>query len=197
LIAFVILNKKSEESSWESLWCEEEFSFFGNKTWLYKCEDLFYLVTATIVLHNMMVEVRIKIYKMESVDLYNHVNMQCELNSDDEVDSSEDGDSNVAEVTVGNFDMSCARGNILKYRILQERWKSYTPLRIHCNHQGESSSLGHFPCSSWPFTHSCCTKYCPEHRSLLICTCCWVFGDANVAPYKEQEFFLSVATSPL
>ena len=49
----------------------------------------FYLVTTTIVLHNMMVEVRINNDEMESVDFYHHDNTQCELNSDDEVDSSE------------------------------------------------------------------------------------------------------------
>jgi len=50
--------------------------------------------------------------------------MHSECNSEDDTeDSSEGEDSNVADATVCNFDVSCTRENILKYRIVQELWK--------------------------------------------------------------------------
>ena len=63
----------------------------------------------------MMIEVWIFCF---GVDFYNNVNMQCELNSNGDINSSGDGDNNVYEAAVGNFDVSGARDKILKYRIV-------------------------------------------------------------------------------
>jgi hypothetical protein len=96
---------------------EEEILSVGTQTWLYICEDIFYLVTATIVLQNMMVEVRINKDETESVDFFDQAGTHHESDCDDNVC----GDCSVVDTSVvGNFDTSSCRENILKYRIVQE-----------------------------------------------------------------------------
>ena len=58
----------------ESLVFRRGFFSIGQKTGLYKREDILYLVTAAIVLHNVIVKVWINNHGTESVDFYDHVN---------------------------------------------------------------------------------------------------------------------------
>ncbi len=69
-----------------------------------------------------MVEVRINNDKTESIDYYNQVETHCESDQDDD-DSSVGEDCPVTDVLVDNFNVSSPWENILKYRIVQKRWK--------------------------------------------------------------------------
>ena len=51
------------------------------------------------------------------------MNLQSDVSNLDEDDSSENSDCNDDEAMVGNFDTTCVRESILKYKIVQERWK--------------------------------------------------------------------------
>ena len=81
-----------------------------------------------------MGEVRMKNDETESVDFYDHIDRHTVRENDAE-DSSVDEDCSIADVFVRNFDMSCSRENILKYRIVQEQWKKLysteSSLRLH------------------------------------------------------------------
>jgi hypothetical protein len=87
----------------------------------------FYLVTATIAMHNMMVEERMSKHEMESDCFYEVSHMPSYANSHDinnaseNMDGDDDGDGDVT--VVGNFDTNFVRENILTYKIVQERWK--------------------------------------------------------------------------
>jgi hypothetical protein len=95
---------------------------------LYHREDMFYLAIATIVMHNMMVEERVRNEERESENFYDVGEEQSVLvSSDDEADSSRDSgdsstDGSLVINTVGNFDMTDVRDSSVKYTIVQRRW---------------------------------------------------------------------------
>jgi len=83
---------------------------------------MFYLVTATIVMHNMMVEVRVDNDEVDNENFYDigdcHFHQTC---LEDESGSEDSFESNVS-MAVGNFDLSHVRDSTLKYSIIQRHW---------------------------------------------------------------------------
>jgi hypothetical protein len=68
----------------------------------------------------MIVEVRINNDETESVYIYDQAGTHHDSDCDDNVCK----DCSVVDTSVvGNFDTSSCRENILKYRMVQERWK--------------------------------------------------------------------------
>lgn len=80
---------------------------------VHKYEDIFYLVTATMVMINMMVEERIGNDEKESHGFY-FVNFERDLNHLHENNITENSDSTENEATVGNFVTTCMSKSILK-----------------------------------------------------------------------------------
>jgi hypothetical protein len=107
---------------------KKKFLSVGVKCMLYHREDMFYLAIATIVMHNMMVEERVRNEERESENFYDVGEEQSVLvSSDDEADSSRDSgdsstDGSLVINTVGNFDMTDVRDSSVKYTIVQRRW---------------------------------------------------------------------------
>ena len=88
-------------------------------------EDMFYLVTASIVMHNMMVHERIGMDERDSENFYDIGDLQLEESSCEDYDDNSDESTPVSiHNAVGNFDMSNVRDSMLKYSIIQKRWKN-------------------------------------------------------------------------
>jgi hypothetical protein len=102
---------------------KKKFLSVGTKTMLHKRDDILFLVTATIVMHNMMVEERMSKDGMESDSFYEVSQMTSDTNSHDNDSASENMDGGDDVNVVGNFEITYVRENILKYKIIQERWK--------------------------------------------------------------------------
>ncbi len=105
---------------------KKKFLSIGTKSVLYHREDMFYLVTATILMHNMMVEVRVDNNKDETENFYDvgdvNINDSC-LEEEESVGSDDSAESNLS-TAVGNYDLSHVRDSRLKYAIIQRRWKT-------------------------------------------------------------------------
>ncbi len=71
----------------------------------------FYLITATIVLRDMMVEVRINNDKTERIDFFDEIETCCESVQDDD-NRSVGEDCSVSDMLVGNFDISLHQAKI-------------------------------------------------------------------------------------
>ncbi len=97
----------------------------GVKCMLYHREDMFYLAIATIVMHNMMVEERVRNEERESDNFYDIGDEQSVMASiEDDANNSEDSaDGSPVVNTVGSFDLSNVRDSTMKYTIVQQRWK--------------------------------------------------------------------------
>ena len=74
-------------------------------------------------MHNMMVEERTSKDEMESDSFYEVSQMTSDTNSHDNDNASENMDGGGDVNVVVNFDITYVRENILKYKIIQERWK--------------------------------------------------------------------------
>lgn len=104
---------------------KKKFLSIGTKCLLYHREDMFYLVTASIVMHNMMVHERIGMDERDSENFYDIGDLQLEeLSSEDYDDNSDESTPVSIHNAVGNFDMSNVRDSMLKYSIIQKRWKN-------------------------------------------------------------------------
>ncbi len=84
---------------------------------------MFYLVTAPIVMHNMMVEVRVNNDEVDNGNFYDigdcHFDRTC---SEEESVGSEDSVESNVSMAVGNFDLSNVHDSTLKYSIIQRHW---------------------------------------------------------------------------
>ena len=93
---------------------------------LHHRDDIYYLVMATILLHNMMVEVRVDNNEDETENFYDvgdvNINDSC-LEEEESVGSDDSAESNLS-TAVGNYDLSHVRDSRLKYAIIQRRWKT-------------------------------------------------------------------------
>ncbi len=90
----------------------------GAKCMLYHCDDMFYLVIATIVMRNMIVEEHTGNKERESENFYDVGDEQSIMaRSEDEANSSNDSDP--ITNAVGNFDLSSVRDSTMKYTIVQ------------------------------------------------------------------------------
>jgi len=102
---------------------KKKFLSVGSKCFLYHQEDMFYLVTASIVMHNMMVHERIGSEERESENFYDIGDMQSnDCDSDEDNGSNDDRTSDLNQSAIGDFDKSNVRDNVLKYAIVQKRW---------------------------------------------------------------------------
>ena len=83
-------------------------------------------------MHNIMVDERIGNDEMESDGFYYEVvNLQSNVDSLAEDDSSKSSESSADLATVRNFDNTSVRESILKYKIVQEHWKKLYCARHH------------------------------------------------------------------
>ena len=102
---------------------KKKFLSVGSKCVLYHREDMFYLVTASIVMHNMMVHERIGNEENESETFYDIGDIQSNVcDSDDEDGSRNDRTPEANQNVFADFDMSNMNDNVLKYAIVQKRW---------------------------------------------------------------------------
>ena len=99
---------------------------------------MFYLVTAAIVMHNMMVHERIAFDERESESFYDIGDEQLDVSiteHDNDDENSEEGSSVSVQNVVGNFDMSNVKDSTMKYKFIQKRWKKLyseeNSLRLH------------------------------------------------------------------
>ena len=84
---------------------------------------MFCLVTATIVMHNMMVKVRVSNEEMGNESFYDIGDCHFEQTSlEEEVVGSEGSVESSVNMAVGQFDMSNVCDSIMKYSIIQRRW---------------------------------------------------------------------------
>lgn len=84
---------------------------------------MFYLVTASIVMHNMMVHERIRNDERESENFYDVSDVHSnDCDSDEDNGSTDDRTSDLNQNVVGDFDKTNVRDNIRKYAIVQKRW---------------------------------------------------------------------------
>ena len=106
---------------------KKKFLSIETKSVLYHREDMFYLVTATIVMHNMTVKVRVDNNEVDNENFYDigdcHFDQTC---SEEELVGSEDSVENNVIMAVGNFDLSNVCDSTLKYSIIQRRWNNHT-----------------------------------------------------------------------
>jgi hypothetical protein len=105
----------------EGFWSvEKKFLSIGTKSVLYQREDMFYLVTATIVMHNMMVEERVRNDEVDNKNFYDIGDGPFKQSSSDEDSvSSQSSIENSESMAVGNFDLSNVCDSTLKYSIIQ------------------------------------------------------------------------------
>jgi hypothetical protein len=105
---------------------KKKFLLVGKGTMLHHRDDIFYLVKATIVRHNMMVDVRTDDMEMES-DHYYKVPQEVDdviMATDHEISVKESpGDCEPTETVFGPFNLSDSCDNQLKYNIIQQRCK--------------------------------------------------------------------------
>ena len=102
---------------------KKKFLSVGSKCVLYHREDMFYLVTASIVMHNMMVYERIGNEENKSETFYDIGDIQSNVcDSDDEDGSRNDRTPEANQNVFADFDMSNMNDNVLKYAIVQKRW---------------------------------------------------------------------------
>ncbi len=96
-----------------SIWC---------RVLLHHREDIFYLVRATIFVYNMMVEERIRSSDRESDEFYEVCNDASDDN--ESIQSTSDVNNNEKCKLVGDFDTFDIRDHLLKYKSIQQRWKT-------------------------------------------------------------------------
>ena len=102
---------------------KKKFLSIGTKCLLYHREDMFYLVTAAIVMHNMMVHERIRNDERESENFYDVSDVHSnDCDSDEDNGSTDDRTSDLNQNVVGDFDKMNMRDNVWKYAIVQKRW---------------------------------------------------------------------------
>ena len=89
----------------------------------------FYLITAKIVMHNMMVEETIDDDELENEDIYVE-DFQHKLDNSGKDNSSKKNITIGEDNVVGDFGVSNVQGSVLKYKIDQECWKNSTPKRL-------------------------------------------------------------------
>ena len=97
---------------------KKKFLSGGTKSVLYHREDMFYLVTATILMHNMMVEERIRCDEIESEE--NYVELECEsandLDQDEQVVHENQVNDKIARA------MNNRTENSFKYESAAKKW---------------------------------------------------------------------------
>lgn len=98
---------------------KRKFLSVGLKVSLHDHEDIYYLVRAPIVMHNMIVEEYLCHSEHESDDFYKVGDVNSE--DDSSVESVADFDSSNACKFLADFDAYDLRDNILKYKIIQQR----------------------------------------------------------------------------
>jgi hypothetical protein len=89
---------------------KKKFLSVGKSVTYHERDGIFYLVKATIVLHNMMVQVRIENDDLES-------DISYETGQDTEVSSEH------SNIVVGGYDATSGRDNVDKYTMIQRRWE--------------------------------------------------------------------------
>ena len=84
---------------------------------------MFCLITATIVMHNMIVKVRVNNDEVDNENFYDigdcHFDQTC---SEEESVGSEDSVESNVTMAVENFDLSNVHDSTLKYSIIQRCW---------------------------------------------------------------------------
>ena len=81
---------------------------------------MFYLVTATIIMHNMMVKERVRNYQVDNKNFYGISDgLFKQSSSDEDSVSSQSSIENSESTAVGNFDLSNVHHSTLKYLIIQ------------------------------------------------------------------------------
>ena len=84
---------------------------------------MFYLVTATIIMHNMIGEERVRNDQMDNENFYDIGDGPFKQSSSNEDSVSSQSSIANSEITAGrNFDLSNLRDSTLKYLIIQRRW---------------------------------------------------------------------------
>ena len=92
---------------------------------MYHRDDMFYLITATIVMHNMMVEEWIGYDEIENDSYYDVVDnfQSCSSNGDSITDDESGTGIGSNNEIVGEFDISNVADSVIKYKIFQGTWK--------------------------------------------------------------------------
>jgi hypothetical protein len=91
---------------------KKKFHSVGKSVTYHERDDIFYLVKATIVMHNMMVEARIENGEVEDDTLYEtgqgrDINVSSEANT----------------IAVEGYNVNFGRDNVDKYTMIQRRWE--------------------------------------------------------------------------